>query len=39
MLRDYIAYSRTFVNPRLSDEAGQKLIQDYVRKLIDMAAL
>ena len=32
VLRDYIAYARTFINPRLSDEAGQKLIQTYVRK-------
>ncbi|XP_063694403.1 DNA replication licensing factor mcm4-A-like [Bolinopsis microptera] len=31
VLRDYIAYARTFINPRLSDEAGQKLIQTYVQ--------
>jgi len=30
MLRDYIAYAKSFINPRLSDEAGQKLIQNYV---------
>ena len=32
MLRDYMAYSKTFINPKLSDEAGQKLIHTYVGK-------
>jgi len=27
MLRDYIAYARTYVTPRLSEEAGQALIE------------
>ncbi|KGL76186.1 DNA replication licensing factor mcm4, partial [Tinamus guttatus] len=30
VLRDYIAYARTFVNPRLSEEASQALIEAYV---------
>ncbi|XP_056276893.1 DNA replication licensing factor MCM4 [Pseudoliparis swirei] len=30
MLRDYIAYARTYVTPRLSEEAGQALIEAYV---------
>lgn len=30
LLRDYIAYAKTFIHPRLSDEAQQKLIQTYV---------
>lgn len=29
-LRDYISYARTYVNPSLSDEAGQALVQAYV---------
>lgn len=27
VLRDYIAYARSYVNPRLSEEAGQTLIE------------
>ncbi|XP_053571004.1 DNA replication licensing factor MCM4 [Bombina bombina] len=30
ILKDYIAYARTYVNPRLSEEAGQALIEAYV---------
>uniref|UniRef100_A0A672TTN9 DNA replication licensing factor MCM4 n=1 Tax=Strigops habroptila TaxID=2489341 RepID=A0A672TTN9_STRHB len=30
VLRDYIAYARSYVNPRLSEEAGQTLIEAYV---------
>lgn len=30
VLRDYIAYSRLYVHPTLSEEAGQTLIQAYV---------
>lgn len=30
ILRDYIAYSKEHVHPKLSDEASQKLIQAYV---------
>lgn len=30
LLKDYIAYARTYVQPRLSEEAGQALIQAYV---------
>uniref|UniRef100_A0A803SUU4 DNA replication licensing factor MCM4 n=1 Tax=Anolis carolinensis TaxID=28377 RepID=A0A803SUU4_ANOCA len=30
VLRDYIAYARTYVNPRLSEEASQALIEAYV---------
>lgn len=27
VLRDYIAYARTYINPRLSEEASQALIE------------
>lgn len=27
VLRDYIAYARSYVNPRLGEEAGQALIE------------
>ncbi|KAM9789380.1 DNA replication licensing factor MCM4 [Neosynchiropus ocellatus] len=30
VLRDYIAYARTYVHPRLSEKAGQALIEAYV---------
>uniref|UniRef100_A0AAQ4PYE2 DNA replication licensing factor MCM4 n=1 Tax=Gasterosteus aculeatus aculeatus TaxID=481459 RepID=A0AAQ4PYE2_GASAC len=30
VLRDYIAYARTYINPRLSEEASQTLIEAYV---------
>ncbi|XP_041045117.1 DNA replication licensing factor MCM4 [Carcharodon carcharias] len=30
VLRDYIAYGRTYVHPRLSEEASQSLIEAYV---------
>jgi DNA replication licensing factor MCM4 len=30
VLRDYIAYAREHVHPKLTDEAQQKLIQCYV---------
>lgn len=30
VLRDYIAYAREHVHPKLTDEAQQKLIQAYV---------
>uniref|UniRef100_A0A7N6ALC6 DNA replication licensing factor MCM4 n=1 Tax=Anabas testudineus TaxID=64144 RepID=A0A7N6ALC6_ANATE len=30
LLRDYIAYARTYINPRLSEEASQALIEAYV---------
>ncbi|NXS10462.1 MCM4B factor, partial [Neodrepanis coruscans] len=30
ILRDYIAYARSYVNPRLSEEASQALIEAYV---------
>uniref|UniRef100_A0A8D0CPJ4 DNA replication licensing factor MCM4 n=1 Tax=Sander lucioperca TaxID=283035 RepID=A0A8D0CPJ4_SANLU len=30
VLRDYIAYARTYINPRLSEEASQALIEAYV---------
>lgn len=32
VLRDYIAYARSFLHPDLSEEAGQALIQAYVGK-------
>ena len=36
ILRDYIAYAKEHVNPKLSEEAQQRLIQAYVdmRKVI-----
>ena len=30
VLRDYIAFARTYIHPDLSEEAGQALIQAYV---------
>ncbi|XP_043921162.1 DNA replication licensing factor MCM4 [Protopterus annectens] len=30
VLKDYIAYARTYVHPKLSEEAGQALIEAYV---------
>lgn len=30
ILRDYIAYAKEHIQPKLSDEASQKLIQAYV---------
>lgn len=30
ILKDYIAYARSYVNPKLSEEAAQYLIQAYV---------
>ena len=30
MLRDYIAFARTYIQPKLSEEAGQALVQAYV---------
>ena len=32
-LRDFIAYSRTYIHPGLSEEAGQALVQAYVGML------
>lgn len=32
ILKDYIAYARSYVNPKLSEEAAQYLIQAYVGK-------
>ena len=34
VLRDYIAFARTYVHPELSEEAGQALIQAYVGKTL-----
>lgn len=36
VLRDYIAFSRTYVHPELSEEAGQALIQAYVGERLGM---
>lgn len=33
-LRDYIAYSRSYIHPRLSEEASQALIQAYISKTL-----
>ena len=33
ILKDYIAYARSYVNPKLSEEAAQYLIQAYVGKI------
>lgn len=30
ILRDYLAYAKEHIHPKLSDEAAQKLIQSYV---------
>ena len=30
VLRDYLAFARTYIHPDLSEEAGQALIQAYV---------
>ena len=30
MLRDYIAYSRRFVHPKITDEAERELIEAYL---------
>lgn len=30
MLKDYLGYAKTYVAPKLSEEAGQMLIQGYV---------
>ena len=30
ILKDYIAYARTYIQPKLSEEASQRLIQAYV---------
>ena len=30
ILRDYIAYGRSYIQPKLSEEAGQSLVQAYV---------
>ena len=30
MLRDYIAFARMYIHPKLSEEAGQALVQAYV---------
>lgn len=30
ILRDYLAYAKEHIHPKLSDEASQKLIQAYV---------
>lgn len=29
-MKDYIAYARTYVQPQMSEEAGQALIEGYV---------
>ena len=33
ILKDYIAYARANINPKLGEEAAQSLIQAYVGKL------
>lgn len=30
ILRDYIAYAKNFIHPKLNEEAGQTLVQAYV---------
>ena len=30
-MRDYIAYARTYINPKLSEDASQALIHEYVQ--------
>ena len=30
ILRDYIAYAKNYINPRIGEEAGQAFIQAYV---------
>ena len=37
ILKDYIAYARSYVNPKLSEEAAQYLIQAYVGKIHGLA--
>lgn len=37
ILKDYIAYARSYVNPKLSEEAAQYLIQAYVGKKHSLA--
>ena len=37
ILKDYIAYARSYVNPKLSEEAAQYLIQAYVGKIHNLA--
>ena len=37
ILKDYIAYARSYVNPKLSEEAAQYLIQAYVGKIHSLA--
>ena len=32
ILKDYIAYARIYIEPKLSEEASQRLIQAYVGK-------
>ncbi len=29
-MRDYISYARTYINPKLSEESSQMLVQAYV---------
>uniref|UniRef100_A0A8C3GC65 DNA replication licensing factor MCM4 n=1 Tax=Cyclopterus lumpus TaxID=8103 RepID=A0A8C3GC65_CYCLU len=37
MLRDYIAYARTYINPKLSEEASQALIEAITKEMFDEA--
>lgn len=37
VLRDFIAYARTYINPRLSEEASQALIEVCVHSVISHA--
>ena len=30
MLKDYISYARTYIHPKLNEEAGQALVEAYV---------
>jgi DNA replicative helicase MCM subunit Mcm2 (Cdc46/Mcm family) len=34
ILRDYIAYARSFIHPSLSEEAGDSLVEAYVSKFM-----
>uniref|UniRef100_A0A8C7YUQ5 DNA replication licensing factor MCM4 n=1 Tax=Oryzias sinensis TaxID=183150 RepID=A0A8C7YUQ5_9TELE len=37
LLKDYIAYARTYISPRLSEEASQALIEAITKELFDEA--
>lgn len=36
ILKDYIAYARTYIQPRLGEEASQRLIQAYIGIIDDV---